>query len=276
MKRERIKAISLDWEGCASEPGGGMVPWPLQKLVKLSQVLLKLYQETDIWFVINSGRQAPYIEAALQALAVVTDSPSICENGSLLFYPLSRKFKINPAITLDKSREFLEVRKRLVRFVDKTGATRELGKEFSLSINPPKGTGIEKYYYQITEEIKDFIENKVVEVTHSQSAVDITIAGVNKDSGLQFFLKETGISLEEMAGIGDSRGDWPVLNKVALPLSPVNATLETQNLVNKRGGYVSPYPTTQGVIDCIGQITENSRVKSLVRDLLKKSVSVSQ
>lgn len=263
-----IKTISLDLEGCVFESGGGRVPWPLQKILKLAQLLLRLYQETGIWFVVNSGRQAPYIEAVLQCLGIVTDFPSICENGSLLYRPLSKQFKINPAITPEKLAKFLKIREKLIKFTEMVGATRELGKEFSLSVDPPEGMSVEALYHRIEE--LNVIEKKVVEITHSQSAVDITISGVNKESGLEFFAEETGISFKEMAAVGDSRGDWPVLKKVALPLAPVNATPEIRELVNKKGGYVSLYPTTQGVIDCIGQVTKNFRVKALAERFIEE------
>lgn len=265
-----IQAMSVDWEGCVSEAGGGRVPWPLQKQLKLAQLLLKLWQEAGIWFVLNSGRQAPYIEAALQALGIITDRPSICENGSILYYPLSKTFLVNPIITSEKARAFSEVKQTLIELVEELGGKRELGKEYMFSSNPPDGMGIGKYYEDIRARVQRFVDEKIIEITHSQSAVDVTIAGVNKESGLQFWLQQTGLELKEVAAIGDSRGDWPVLERVALPMAPANATPETQEVVNKRGGYVSPYPTTQGVIDCVSRVTENPRVRVLAERLLEE------
>ena len=266
----KIRAISIDWEGCCAEPGGGRVPWPLQKQLKLAQLLLKLWQETGIWFVINSGRQAPYIEAALQALGIITNEPSVCENGSILYYPLSRTFLVNPVITPEKERAFLEVRQTLIKLSEKLGGKRELGKEYMFSSCPPDGMGIEEYYEQIKAMVQRFIDDEIIEITHSQSAVDVTIAGVNKESGLEFWLAKTGLDLDEVAAIGDSRGDWPVLKRVALPLAPANATPETQKLVGERGGYVSPYPTVQGVIDCVAQVTENFRVRVWAERMIER------
>lgn len=260
-----IQAISIDWEGCCAEPGGGHVPWPIQKQLKLAQLLLKLWQETGIWFIINSGRQAPYIEAALQALGIITDKPSICENGSILYYPLSRKFLVNPVITPEKASSFLEVRQKLAKLVETLNGKRELGKEYMFSTSPPDGMDIETYYREVKERVRKY---ESIETTHSQSAVDITVSGVNKGSGFQFWLKETGLSPEEVAGIGDSRGDWAVLEKLALPMGPVNATLETQLIIKKQGGYVSPYPTVQGVIDCVAQTTKNPRVKKFAEEII--------
>lgn len=268
MEKRQIKAVSLDWEGCCSEPGGGQVPWPRKKLVKLADLLWVLYKESGICFFINSGRQAPYIEAALQNLGIVTNLPSICENGSLLYFPLTKNFKINPAITPEKLKNFQKVKEKLYEFAAKSGAGRELGKEFSVSLNPSKGIAITELYCQVIEEAKEYID--IIEITHSQSAADVTIRGVNKESGLQFWSQKTGINFIETAGIGDSKGDWPVLEKVELPLCPVNATPETQKLVSSRGGYVSPYPTTQGTIDCVGQITDHPRIKSLVNRFVEE------
>jgi len=258
-----IKAISIDWENTCSS--GKNLPWPTHKLGDLSHILRIFWEIKGISSFLNTGRPAPYAEAALQALGTVINIPSIAENGAILYYPKTGDLKINPAITHEKKTAFAKIKDQLDELVVKLDGLKEFGKEFSFSTNPPPGMTIEDYFHQI----KSGVENKLgeviwdaTEITFSQSAVDITIKGINKQTGLEFWCNEQGIKVEELAAIGDSRGDWPVLKTVALPMCPANATPETKELVKKRSGYVSLFPTTLGTIDCIAYLSRNRFVRT--------------
>jgi len=274
----RIKAVSLDWENCCGE--GKNIPWSTQKIAQLATALRLLSQTTGMRFFLNTGRPVPYMEAALQALGTVTNTPSIAENGSILYYPETGRYKINPAITPKKLVTFREITGKLEEIVMKKGGIKELGKEFSFSTNPPRSISVEDYFRLIRSEImkinKDIWQS--AEITHSQSAVDITIKDVNKESGLKFWCQSEGLDVSELAGLGDSRGDWPVLKKVTLPMCPANATPETKKLVRKRGGYISSFPTTLGVIDAIGYLSNQESVRIYVNNILtshEKQISLS-
>ncbi len=106
---------------------------------------------------------------------------------------------------------------------------------------------IEDFYEKIAELLnkEGFIE--YLEVTHSKSAVDITLAGVNKGSALEYLSEITGIKLKNMLGVGDSKGDLSFLKKVGVPAAPSNATDVVKEVVK----YVSPYTNIKGVMDII-------------------------
>lgn len=257
-----IKAVSLDIEGCLTELGGGRVPWPTQKIALLASFLSLVRSIMGIQFFINSGRQAPFTEAVLQALGLVSSSiPSIAENGAVLYFPETKVWKPNPAITEKKEMAFREVERKLAEIVAELGGVQELGKNFSFSTNPPPGMSIEDYFKFIQEALLKIEVMEQVEVTHSQSAIDITIKGVNKKSGLKFWCRETGIKLEELAGIGDSWGDFPVLEVVGMPMCPSNATDDVKKLVRKRGGYISCHNTALGVMDCVARLSKHSFIQ---------------
>jgi len=264
----RIKAISLDWENCCGE--GKNIPWPTRKIAQLAGTLRLLSQTTGMRFFLNTGRPVPYMEAALQALGIVTNTPSIAENGSVLYYLETGEYKINPAITSKKLAAFRKITGKLEKIALKKGGIKELGKDFSFSTNPPRSVSIEDYFSFIRSEIikinKDAWQS--VEITHSQSAVDITIKDVNKESGLNVWCQSEGLDVSELAGLGDSRGDWPVLRKVALPMCPANATPETKKLVKERGGYISSFPMTLGVIDSIGYLSSDKSVRVYTDNIL--------
>ena len=251
-----IKAVSIDVEGCVTEPGGSRVPWPIQKMALLAPFLKLVKSVMGIRFFLNSGRQAPYIEAVLQALGLIASMPSIVENGAAIYFPDPKAFKLNPAITEEKLLAFQEVKKTLIKIMVGLDGLQELGKDFSFSTIPPVGMTIAEYFGFFRQELlKQAGVEKVIEMTHSQSAVDFTIKRVNKRTGLKFWCQETGIKLEELAGIGDSRGDLPVLEVVRMPMCPSNATKDVKELVRARGGYVSYQQTTLGVIDCVAHLT---------------------
>ena len=96
---------------------------------------------------------------------------------------------------------------------------------------------------------------KVIEITYSQSAVDITPKGINKGEGLEFLLKITGIKKENILGIGDSKGDLPILKEVGYKAGPSNSTNDIRPFLD----YVSPFPDTLGVIDILFHYFPNLR-----------------
>lgn len=239
--------ILCDWEGCITEPGGGTVPWPIQKIAKLNRLLVKMQSNPKYPpFALCTGRQFPYGEAALQALGAMWDGiPSILENGVGLYYPLTKKIIWHPAITPNVARVMTKARSCIARLIEDVGGNMEQGKEYCISINPPCGEKVEWLHEKVINQLKPFLDT--VEVRCAPSAVDITPKGINKGSGAQFLSEVTGISLQNMIGIGDSSLDIPMLKLVGHPACPQNAGSEVHDIVE----YGSDRPTTDGVIDII-------------------------
>jgi hydroxymethylpyrimidine pyrophosphatase-like HAD family hydrolase len=246
-----IKLIICDWEGCISEPGGGIVPWPTENIAELSRVVnLMRSEEKYPPLVLCSGRQFPYGEAALQAINAFWDGmPSILENGVGLYYPKTKSILWNPAITGSTSEAMTEIRVKVSREMERLDLNKEVGKEYCISLNPPADMAIEWLYDYMANEFKDYQD--LVEITHSRSAVDITPKGVDKGSGVRFLSEVTGIALEDVVGIGDTKGDLPMLNLVGHPAVPANADESVRRIAE----YVSAFDTTKGVIDIICHYT---------------------
>ena len=251
MGIQKVELIICDWEGCVSEPGGGRVPWNTNAIAKLSDLINQMRKIKGCpSFVLCTGRQFPYGEAALQAVnAFWDDKPSILENGAGLYYPTTKEYLWNPAITDETDKVMVDVRRKAFEAIKTFGGVRELGKEYCISLNPAEDMPVEELYHQILKELDEF--GDIIEITHSKSAVDITPKGVNKGSGVQFLSKVTGIALKDMVGIGDTRGDLPMLSLVGHPTGPANADENVRQLAE----YVSPFKTTRGVIDIIQRYT---------------------
>jgi len=246
-----VRLIVCDWEGCISEPGGGEVPWPTRDIAKLSE-LINLMRSDERYppFALCSGRQFPYGEAALQAINAFWDGiPSVLENGVGLYYPRTKAIRWNPAITTSTKIAMAEISSKVAAEIEHLGLNEEAGKEYCISLNPPGNMTIEWLYEHIAEQLKDY--GDFIEITHSKSAVDITPKGVNKGSGVQFLSETTGVPLEDMVGIGDTKGDLPMLKLVGHPTGPENADASVRQIAE----YISPFRTTRGIVDIICHYT---------------------
>jgi len=267
MTNHIIEAVSLDIEGCVTGRGARREAWSIRRMTYLASILLSVRNEMGIRSFLNSGRPQPYVEAVLQALGlVVFSTPSVFENGSGLYFPDTRAFKRNPNITEEKFLAFQEVKKALEKITAELGGVRELGKEFSFSTNPPDGMVITEYFNLFQEPLKQSEAGEAVEANHSQSALDFTIKGVNKQTGLEFWCQETGIKLEQLAAIGDSRGDLSVLKIVGLPMCPSNAIDEVREMVKARKGFISYYQSNLGVIDCVAFLAKKNPLIQNTKD----------
>jgi HAD superfamily hydrolase (TIGR01484 family) len=244
-----------DWEGCVAEPGGGTVPFDTGAIWELSQQIQKMKNTPGApAFVLCSGRQFPYGEAALQMLGAFWDErPSIFENGAGLYFPTTKRVLTNPAITGDVKKWLPRAKDSALEFLEKHGGERELGKEWTISLNPPVEQSIESYFERASEHFAPLLEYGIIEMTHSKSAVDITPRGVNKGSALEFLAEVTQISPTSMVGIGDTAGDLPMLQRVGHPACPQNADENIRALCE----YVSPQRTTRGVIDIVRHYVED-------------------
>jgi len=128
----------------------------------------------------------------------------------------------------------------------------EPGKAICVSIDPPAGMTTA----ELEPEVIKILEQKGIspailgKITHSTSAVDITPPGINKKSGLELFCQKTGSKPQEQIGIGDSKGDLPVLEEMGATAVPHNAAKD----IGIEATYTSPYDDQLGVLDILRQI----------------------
>ena len=246
----KIDLVALDVEGCITPADRG--PWDLRGVGRIRRYCEAASQNGLPPAILVTGRAAPYAEAVIQVIGALGPAydkvPSVAENGAMLWYH-NRRVGLPAETAKNKLKEMRAVR----RFVDEElGKIRgfyivEPGKEICLSLDPFE-TEVEKLYENVLEELRraGFMED--VEVTHSSSAVDITPKGVNKWSGLQQVLEESGIEKENVLGVGDSVGDASWLSHVGHKTAPANATEDLRAL---RLDYVSRKTEAKGVADIL-------------------------
>lgn len=242
---KQVKLVVSDIEGCLTV--NKKQPIDTGTLTKIHAYCELARRGEKPPIVVCTGRPQPYAEAILQTLdAFFPNFPSIVENGCYLYDPVEDVIIPNPAVAgkegdLRKIRIFLED-----RLVAKNTCKIEPGKELCVSLNALLGMSIEDLFRLTLETLPEELK-KLVFIAHSSSAVDITPKGVNKASGLEFLSRRTGVEFAEMVGIGDTAGDFPMLEKVGFPACPGNANKDVVELVKKRGGYVAEAPNTAGV-----------------------------
>lgn len=142
------------------------------------------------------------------------------------------------------------------------GAVLEFTKMMDAGIVSDDTEEIKQIHHEILDHIDRYYTKdgvSVLEVHHTEISVNVLIRGNNKSMGLRLIEKETGISIQEMAYIGDSSGDIPALSIAGYGFAPANAT----NAVKQVSGVsVQAQESTEAVLNAYKFIVDQNRVKS--------------
>ncbi len=245
--REKIKLVVADVEGCLTLGKGKS--FDLESLAKIRAFFNEAKKGEKPPLVLCTGRPQPYAEAIIQNLsAFFPNFPSVIENGCFLYDSVGDVIIPNPAIE-GKEKKLREIKDFLLERLNGR-AKLEPGKEVCVSLNPLEKIATE----ELEKEIRDMLPpeyHKLIFITHSSSAVDITPRGVDKGRGVKFLSKRTGISPDHMLGIGDSPGDLPMLEAVGQVACPANSSQEVKDYVNGRGGYTAKKSFAAGVLEIL-------------------------
>jgi HAD superfamily hydrolase (TIGR01484 family) len=241
--KNTIKLIVCDIEGCLT-PGKGKL-LNLDALAAVRQYNRESKKQKYIPpITLCTGRSLPYVEAMMQAIEGYI--PAISENGAGLYYPAEDDYRLHPLITPQTKKQMAEAKNVIHEEIINTFKAKfEWGKDFIISINPPPDISIEIFFKIVQDTLRRHAID--LDITHSASAIDITPRGIDKFSGLQLLLGQLELAPEDVAGIGDTPGDFPVLKNVGFSAAPNNATNEVKQIVN----YVSDYEDGDGVVDII-------------------------
>jgi hydroxymethylpyrimidine pyrophosphatase-like HAD family hydrolase len=87
---------------------------------------------------------------------------------------------------------------------------------------------------------------------HTHVSIDVVPPGLSKKEGLVWLAEKTGVSLDEIAFIGDTNGDIAALESVGRSFAPANAQPQVKNVVH----HICSGTDIQGVIEayrlCMG------------------------
>jgi len=249
VERKKIEVLFLDIDGILTPSRGR--PADIRALAEL--VMLSKDPDSPK-LAIFTGRQLPYLEAFCHILGI--EVPSVCENGGIIFDPRSKEVIYNPKI----KKEDLDILSKLKKIIsDKVlpkypGAKIELGKEVTISINPPEHEDIKTFFHKFVNDrdIKDIIGNKF-SLTYSASAIDISPPDINKLDGVDYVLNELlHIDIKRVGAVGDAKNDLIVLEKVGFSATTSNGSDEVKRAVT----YISNEPDARGTIDILKKCIE--------------------
>lgn len=252
----RLRLVVIDVDGCLT-PGEGQ-PWNFEALKYIAQLNRRAQEDpTNLAVTLCTGRQEPYVEVLMQAINA--HLPGIYENGGGLYFPREYRFVENPLITAEMREALAGIKATLRREIVEAGLGYfQPGKEVSLTLYPLGNTSVHELYLATAKVLETCNARYIAQA--SVSCVDVTPKGVDKEAGVRWLLRETGIPLDQMGGIGDSASDLEFLSILGRSAAPANAADE----VKARVDYVSPYEDGDGVVDILRHWVEQSA--SLARE----------
>ena len=250
----KIKIICSDIEGCLRE-GDEFIPNNLTELQKIQGYQLQALENPNLPpIVLCSGRGIGFIEGMLTNIGFPpTGFWSVAENGVFILDLRSNMLKLNPIVDKNIFKIQKISQEVIPKLLEEIDGKKEPGKEICISLNPLYGMKIEKFFEIVKKRLSQF--EKVIELTHSTTAVDITPNGANKGSGLKFAAERSGIGIENILYIGDTKGDFPAFEVAGYAACPSNATKECKKLVRSENGYISPFTDAKGLADIISHFT---------------------
>lgn len=249
-----IKAILVDVDDCLIPTDGKALPHFYSGLELIAAHILNANLGLKPPISWCSGRDRNYIEA-VSFFCGLPNSWSIIESGIALFNPTTKELVLNPVLTAETKATFETIRReRLPQILNKfPGLFDYPGNMINIALERRYGisVSIEECFRTVEAELADLITQGLVTIHHSKIAVDISPAGIDKFSGVRFFTEKTGINPAQILGIGDSRGDFPMLRIVGYVGCPANASEECKKLVRERDGVITRSDYSAGVIQVI-------------------------
>jgi hydroxymethylpyrimidine pyrophosphatase-like HAD family hydrolase len=248
--RDLIRLIVADIDGCLS-PGSG-APFDHRLLDKLTELNHHSRTDSSIPAVtVCTGRPEPYVECLLQVIHGYL--PAMCEGGTVFFDPATHGIIMHPDFGKKEKQQLAELRARVEKEMVGPHAQLEPGKisHITLITYPPKSP---KDYLPIANKIAaDFGDTFVVEL--SQRCVHILFRNIHKGTGVTWLAERTGISLGQMAAIGDAIPDLPFLETVGASYAPANAQDPVKDLCQ----FVSRNEDHFAALDMIESVLEHNR-----------------
>lgn len=256
--------IALDIEGCITPPYRTQID--LRKFQRLRGYCDYVKCDNEGKFppiVIYTGRSQGYVELLAQALGTTDnnnlDLPYVIENGSALYYPVSKKTEI---LITPEQRKCIQETHRLL--ADKLPNNEFEPKVCMVTINTVAG---EETIDELRQEVWSIINDaKLLDkliISSTASAVDITIRNFDKFSGLKRVLdvyyklrpENMGKGLEHVVTVADSTSDLCVIKGAGNAYCPSQeAHPEICEFIEKTYGHENIIDSSQ--IDFVMEVIE--------------------
>lgn len=238
-----IQLFVSDIDGCLAE---AYRPYDLPAFAQLRESSLKAGKLKEVpgrpAFSLCSGRAYGYVEAISQALGLQT--PVLFESGGGIFDPVDVRVTWHPAFTEEVESQIYAVGKWLKSEI-LPGSTMmyDYGKRTQAGIIGPDMEEV----FSLEPRVREYVAANYpsLNVLHTSVSIDVVANGVTKLDGLEWLCDRLGLTLAEIAYVGDTHGDIPALQAVGASFAPSNATDDVKAAVN----HVTNSPLIQGVIE---------------------------
>ena len=214
-----IKLFLADIDGCLAEP---YRPYDLEGLARLRAWAARA-EADPAWPRVSlcSGRAYAYVEAVAQLLAL--RAPVLFESGGGRFDLPAARIAWNPAFTPEAEAALGAVRAFFLSDVIPAGRSLSLdyGKRAQAGLvaaDPPEiGQVLPMVRAFVTERFPD------LRVYETPVSIDVVPAALTKAQALRWLCAQEGLTLAEVAFIGDTRGDAEAIAAAGLGFAPANA-----------------------------------------------------
>lgn len=239
----RFDAIICDIDGCLGPESAA--PLDARALAVIAEHNRHAIREGDRPILtLCSGRPQPYAEAMCRLLGN-TELPCVAEMGVWLYDPKANRFLRDPAIAPEHLRAVHEATRWIERELLPRGVVIQPGKTASISLWHPDTPTLMAHKPRLVETFAR--EGWPLRVSSTVAWINCDLAHVSKATGIERLMRETGLTRDRLAGIGDTLGDLAIREHVAWFGCPSNAVDE----LKARAEYVSPRPEVEGVLDIL-------------------------
>jgi hydroxymethylpyrimidine pyrophosphatase-like HAD family hydrolase/energy-coupling factor transporter ATP-binding protein EcfA2 len=216
-------ALAADYDGTIAHDG---------IVAKGTVTALKRFKESGRKLVLVTGRELPDLKRVFPELGIF--DKVVAENGALIYTPASEEEK---PISTAPSPDFVKaLKKRGIK---------------PLSVGHCIVATWEPHQASCLEVINDL--GLELEIIFNKGAVMVLPSGVNKATGLTAALKELGLSLHNVVGIGDAENDHAFMRACGLSVAVANAL-----------------PAVKDTADLVTKGKRGDGVKELVKKLIKQ------
>jgi len=213
-----IQLFLTDIDGCLSEP---YTDFDLESFAQLRQWALEAESDPMLPRVgICSGRSYGYVEAVSQLLGL--RGPALFESGGGRFDLLEARIRWSSALTLEVEAQLDAVRAFFHHeIMPRGGFTFDYGKRAQTGVVCLDPIALAAALEFTNAHVEAAYPDLLVADTHV--SIDVLPRSLTKRIAVEELAAEEGLSLDEIAFIGDTRGDLGALQAVGASFAPANA-----------------------------------------------------
>jgi hydroxymethylpyrimidine pyrophosphatase-like HAD family hydrolase len=196
-----------------------------------------------------TGRQAPYVE--LMAQMTATFLPCIFEHGAGLFFPRAIRYQFDSLLGPDYAARLARLRAALQ--ADLLGPGRAFvqpGKEATMTLYPLGDCTVEE-----VEAIARTVVPPEFGVERNVHGIEVRPHGIDKGLGVRRIAELLGLSIDQIAGVGDSDPDLSFLRLVGFSAAPANASSAVRSAV----GFVARAAYGTGLLEVLKLLEKRNR-----------------